>query len=411
MKRFLIIICSCFVCMLAINSYAIKKKSNKNIITLNEAISKTLKSNYQLKAAKLDIELKNNLIRNARLIPNPELEIVSENFVYGENEIMLNQLFELGGKRAKRLSVFEKNKELAIIDYNIGLAKIVYEVKIKYLDCLLIQKKLKLLEKVHKLNEDILKSCDKRNTLGSGSSVEIDRANIKLAMSKFSQLNLHKEYRIAKKNLAVMWESTVPDFDTLLDEILIPKKIPSLSELQKTLQNNLNLKRQNIILNKKENEVQFNKALRVPDLSIGFGYKRIFPDDENVFIFSLGIGLPIFNRNQGEISAAWIDQKIESKNLASLKNNLECQIANLYEDLIILKKEVALLENEILPMTNKSYTKLEKYYKLGKVSYLELMDTQKQLIKIESSLLDSKLAFSKKQYELEKDLQISFDNM
>src|SRR4029077_13023176 len=94
-------------------------------ITLAQSLALTLKQNPELAAFSWDVRSAEARILQARLAPNPELNVQTEDiggtkkstgFSRSQTTVQLSQLIELGGKRSARVREATFGRELALLD-------------------------------------------------------------------------------------------------------------------------------------------------------------------------------------------------------------------------------------------------------------------------------------------------------
>jgi cobalt-zinc-cadmium efflux system outer membrane protein len=88
------------------------------------------------------------------------------------------------------------------------------------------------------------------------------------------------------------------------------------------LENRPDLRLQQSSLKLEQQNLTYQKALKVPDLQAGLTYDRAGSSVPNYFAATFQIGLPLFNKNQGNIKAA--EYKIQSaqKQIVSLEDRV-----------------------------------------------------------------------------------------
>jgi len=101
----------------------------KRIVTLSDAVSIFLQQNLDLIAARYDVDSVEAEKLSAAVRPNPEVAFGSEGLPLGFNGSFLSsqtftynisQDFELGKKRAKRITAANANSELARAQFQAG---------------------------------------------------------------------------------------------------------------------------------------------------------------------------------------------------------------------------------------------------------------------------------------------------
>ena len=114
-------------------------KNNRPVnkkISLKEAINIAIEKNLQLQSTRDQVEVALGLLRQAKLYPNPVLELLAEEI--SSNEIGLNQSQNLvaitqpiitGGKRGLGIKVSEKSKEKNELERDAVLLNVMADTK------------------------------------------------------------------------------------------------------------------------------------------------------------------------------------------------------------------------------------------------------------------------------------------
>src|SRR5207247_11140231 len=111
---------------LAAFSHSVSAADLTGQVTLAQALALTLKQNPDLAAFSWDVRSAEARVLQARLRPNPELGMQSEDiggskqstgFSHSQTTLQLSQLVELGGKRRRRVHEATLGRELARVEY------------------------------------------------------------------------------------------------------------------------------------------------------------------------------------------------------------------------------------------------------------------------------------------------------
>ena len=106
-----------------------------NPVTLEKVIDLAIAHNPVLSASRWERRAMAGRVIQAGLLPNPEIEAETENFAgsgvfsgfdAAETKVQLNQLIELGGKRAKRSAYAALGRDLAQWDYEVTRATLAF---------------------------------------------------------------------------------------------------------------------------------------------------------------------------------------------------------------------------------------------------------------------------------------------
>lgn len=148
--------------------------------------------------------------------------------------------------------------------------------------------------------------------------------------------------------------------------------LPSLIELAK--QNRSDLHIQESQLKQKQLNYNYQRALRVPDLTLGAGYDQIGSYVRNLYSLRASFDIPLFNRNQGNIKAAKSMIKSAELGLQFKQSEVEKEVAAALLRFNEAQKEYNASEqifNKDFPEMNRAV--IENFNK-GTISLLEFVD-------------------------------------
>jgi multidrug efflux pump subunit AcrB len=121
-------------------------------LILAQALARTLQSSPELSSYSWDIRAAEARILQAKLRPNPDLSIESENITGSgdfkdsdealENTLQLSQLVELGGKRSARVQEAQSDRQLADWEYQIKRIEVLRETTTRFIEALAAQRKV-----------------------------------------------------------------------------------------------------------------------------------------------------------------------------------------------------------------------------------------------------------------------------
>lgn len=118
-------------------------------------------------------------------------------------------------------------------------------------------------------------------------------------------------------------------------------------------------------------------ALRVPNIDVESAVKYDASSDYTVADLRVGVPLPIYNRNQGNILRAQAQLITAEKEVQRLELVLQRQLSEVYEQYLTAHQQAEAYVKRILPNASKSLDLIQKGYRQGEVSYLALLTSQR----------------------------------
>ncbi|RZK11473.1 MAG: TolC family protein [Flavobacterium sp.] len=386
----------------------------KDTLKISRAEAETifLKNNLRLLSEKLNIDQAEAQVIQAKLWPNPTLEVSEINLwsnAYSEQlppisgnwgktsqvSVSLEQMIYTAGKRKKMIAMEKVGVEMAHEYFKDFLRLLKVEFRNDLTDLQYIQQKQGIYKKQLNAMQKLLKAYDNQAKQGNISRSEF----IRLKASELEFLkeisDLQKENNQLQKELKTLMSISPASYLKITDDKFVPElsKIEHLNLADLTssaLENRPDVKVS--VLEEKYNErkLKYELAQRTPDVTFGINYDR----GGNIMNDFVGIGfsmdLPFFNRNQGNIKVAKFD--IEKSKYVKIEKNNEAQneVIKAFEDVLVAKK---MYEN-----TNEEYEKdldtlLDSYFRnfaQRNTSMLEYLDFVEAYLENKTIILESK---------------------
>jgi outer membrane protein, heavy metal efflux system len=384
----------------------------KKDLTLDEAMSVFMQQNLQIVAARYDIDLADAEKLTARLRPNPEFSADFEDLpldfkgpFFNQQEITygVSQTFELGGKRGKRIAAADANSELARADFQTTMWQLTNDLKRRFYNVVLARELRKLAEENQKTFEEVVKHTTDMFQLGEISGLDLRRVEIETLKFDTDVANSRRDYEIALRDFRAALGGDYRAMDVSVVGNLDYKPYQfSYAELRdKSLASRPDLRAARISEQAADSNIRLEDAQRVPDLTVGFGIKRILVD--NTYSFGLGVTLPIFDRNQGERVKALIQKKKAQNDQKFLTNTVLSDVEKALSSYQVQKDRVELYRSGVLAKADEIQNLTEFSFRAGEGTVLDLLDavrTRREtltgyyqtLFDYEMSLLDLELA-------------------
>lgn len=384
-------------------------------LALETVLNLVAQANPGLKANRKQVEAMVGLVNQAGLRPNPELEIEFEEVGWdapGFNEseigIVLSQEFELWGKRKKRKKLAKS--ELAATEFETIVSG--FELRVETMEnfytLVHAQRQVVLAYQANEIAEAIVSTTKTRVEKGAALSAELLLAELELEQTKLELARVNNKLHIAKRNLASMWKSDGSRLiaaEPKLDKSIISR----IAGLQPFVKNNREvtaLEHESKIL---RSELAVEKSEGKPNLTFSGGIKRLQADETNSFIFALGIPLSFFNRNQGTVYSLGTQSEAIRLAKEQAQLNAEAEFLSLEQNLRQLFSRHNSIDTLSLPLSEKAYRSLNDAYKLGRIPYSTLLESERSLVDLRFELNDLELEIRKEIGSIERLLGIKLN--
>lgn len=372
------------------------KEGYKVECDLQEAIDIALMKNPDLKAMALDLDAAEGRIKQAGLWSNPTFEAETENFSgdnpgfsRSENTFSITQPFLLGGKIKYQKNIAEKEKEILQLHYEAAKRDLILKVEEAVYEILLAQKNLAYATEAQKIAEHLY-DVNTKKAARKDSSPQRLSAEIEFSQTEIEVMNAEKSLEIARKNLTVLWGGAEILLGECKGDLDRKFNVPEYNELKKSLLEN-NPEMQAIALQEERGEflLMSAKAERIPDVDLGFGVRRFEEDDTYSFVAGFSVPLPLFNRNQGSIQEALVNQKKVEVDGNAVKNRLLFELNEAYRTFETAVHQVEVFKNTILPKTESYFALTKESYNGGALEYLEVLEAERTLVETKKRYVES----------------------
>lgn len=387
--------------------------SAKRPITVSDAVAIFLRQNFQLIAARYDIDTAEAEKLTARLRPNPQVTVgfqgvplsFSGNLLteqqYAYN---ISQTFELAGKRGKRISVANANADVARAEFETVLWQSTNDLKRKFYAVLLAKSLLDLANQNEATFEDVVKHTSELVQAGEVSGLDLTRLEVEKLKFDTDLANAQRDYEVALRDLRVTlggdYRTMEIDAVGSLDPESYAFTFPDLRD--KALAARPDLKAAKLAEEAADQSIRLQDAQRIPDLDLAGGITQV-PGGGSNYTYGVGMTLPIHDRNQGERAKARIEKEKAQNQQRLVTNQILGDVDKALVAFEIQKRRVDLYRTGVIAKVNSIQDLTEYSLKAGESSVLDLLDairTRREtlagfyqtLFDYENALLDLELA-------------------
>jgi cobalt-zinc-cadmium efflux system outer membrane protein len=153
------------------------------------------------------------------------------------------------------------------------------------------------------------------------------------------------------------------------------------------------------------------KAARIPDIKAEIGFLSYEEDGTDALAFGVKTGLPVFNRNSGNIAAAE-HQLAKAKALRrGTEMALSTRLAEAHATLTAAQKKAETLKSKVVPAIQKAFDAAHEGYRQGKFDFLDMLDAQRSLFEAKGALVDALSSYHAAIAEIQRLTGTSIEEM
>jgi cobalt-zinc-cadmium efflux system outer membrane protein len=376
-------------CLLLLATVA--RAQTRTAITLDEAIARALAHNHSLKAQRTLILQNQAQEITANLRPNPTLNFDSQflpifspsDFSTGnlsqiqQFDAGIGYLFERGHKRQRRLQAAQNQTAVTRAQVADMERTLIFNVGQQFVAVLLAESTLRFAELDLKSFQETVNIALTQYKAGYIS--EGDYLKIKLQLLQFrtdvSSARLARVQALVSLRGLLGNDAVPADYDVVGDLAYQPVA-SKLEELQtKALQERPDYRAAVLGVTAAQSQNLLAKANGKQDVNASVDYTHTA--DQNSASFFLGFGLPIFDRNQGEIARTQYALNQAAELQASASDIVVSDVNDAYESLRSSEEVVQLYTSGYLKEAQDSRDISEYAYQRGATGLLDFLDAER----------------------------------
>ena len=354
---------------------------DSGIITLPLAEEWALRSNADLAVAARELQATEGAVIQGAVRPNPELAFLQEDLrkETRTSTLQLNQLIELGGKRAARMDAAARGRDIASVELDVRRAEVRARVAAHFFDVLSAQERVRLAQEVANLAKRATDIAAKRVASGKVAPLEETKARVAEANVRLDLSLAQSELRTARQRLGSTWGNPSPLFERVDGRLEPLPSLPSAESLNARLAASPHLKLAKIEIQRRKSLADIERAKRTPDLTLSLGAIRAQDVGRNQVLLGVAIPIPIFDSNRGNQLEALKRTDKARDELTATQIRLTSEVQQAYERLRAARDEVETLQRDVLPGAQSAYGIATKGFELGKFNFLDVLDAQRTL--------------------------------
>lgn len=358
------------------------------ILTLPEAEKIFLQNNLALLSQQCNIDISKALVQQARYWDNPVLSTdqnlydgkffrhtKENNQTYGQIYLQLQQVIRTAGKRNKLIQLANDNVLSASQQFNDMMRNLKYVLATDFTN-------------LHQLLGTwavYTKEAGAMQQLAAGMEAQFKSGNISQKDNiriKSLLFSLQSDLAEVQRQIADVQREVHMLLHDTGNRVIVPAMNDSvitgnlnLSQLLDSAQNNrpdLQLARTNLLT--QQHNLAYQKSLVAPDLTVGLEYDRLNSYVMNYWGLTVGLPLPIFNRNKGNIQAANASIRQANNNILQVQSQTQQEVEAAYNKYLIAIN----LKKISPPELGESYERLLQNvinsYQQRQVSLIEFVD-------------------------------------
>jgi cobalt-zinc-cadmium efflux system outer membrane protein len=345
-----------------------------------------LDSNLQLLAQRYNVDATQALVIQARLWPNPNLQVnqglysgALRQWFPNQTSVGLSQLILLAGKRNKQIKIAEENAQLTQYQFFDLLRTLKYTLRTDFFQIYYLQQSARVYDEEINALSQVVRAFAEQQGKGYISEKEVVRIKAQLYSFQSEYSQLINQINSTESELRLVLQAKPSVFiDPQVDSIALTKLDPAQYSLNQLIdsayrnRSDLQIARTNTRIN--QLNYNYQKSLAVPDLTLNLGYDHAGSFLTDYYGLGASIDLPFFNRNQGNIKNAKILIENSQATQRSTQATVEENVSNSVQKAFAQQKLFGTVDPKFFNDFQRLMHEMLVNYQKRNISILEFLD-------------------------------------
>jgi cobalt-zinc-cadmium efflux system outer membrane protein len=383
-----------YVLLLAANTFiSMSEPVSAAGLTLPELMREALAHNHDLGAARAQVEAAMGRLTQAGLRPNPRLNLGNESDQIFGNEgeysrsIGVTQDFPITGRLARARDVARVDVARALTEVNEAERRLLGDIATAYYAVIALDQRIAVRERLIRIDQSLVTVSAERQKAGEVSELDVNTATLELERLRQERTVLTGERAAALKTLAGIVgyaAQATPEINTTVPEVAAPPPLAQLTE--QALSRRTDLRLLALAADRAQAEAVLAQASAWEDWGVSLGIRQdklvvgnpVAPSVNKALMLSLSIPLPLFNRNQGNRTAAVAEERTAREQSLALQLRIGNEVAALHEQLTRLLTALNSYTEHTLPLSRRNTELARDAYRSGQLSITDVVQAERQ---------------------------------
>ncbi len=369
---------------------------------LEDFLAMADKNNPTLQQAEAIVRRSEAQAKQAALYPNPSVgyegdQIRGGSYGGGEQGGFVAQTIVLGGKLGLRRNIYEQQKQSDQIAAEAQLARVHNDVAQQFYDTLSAQQLVVVRGRLLGLATDAVETAHQLANVGQADAPDVLQAEVEAEQAAIDYTTAQRIFLQRFKSLAALAGSPTTEVAPLDADLAAPPEINPAQIVDSLVQQAPVVKQAQQEVAVAEAKLKDARREVVPDLQLRAGEQQNLealaeaPGKKTgaQSFASVGIEVPLWNRNQGSKQAAQADLDQARQEVTRTQLSLRQRAETLAQNYLSAKEEAERYRTALLPRARRAYELyLDKYRKMAQ-AYPQVIVSQRTLFELEVHYIDS----------------------
>ena len=338
--------------------------------------------------------------------PNPIVgyfgDEIGDGGTAGRQGAFISQTFVTGDKLRLNEIVANKDVQETSWQYEAQRMRVENDVRSRYYEALGAQKRVELANELLKVAEDGLKVAQQLFEAQQASKADILQSKIQLNEVQILHQNAVLEQKASWKRLLNV--VGVPDLEPGRLTGNLEEQAASVSDwdtvYQELTTNSPELQASYYRVQRAWSQIERQQVQAKPNLQTQVGVGRDYQTGSEIVNAQLGVFLPIFNRNEGNIAVASSDYHRALNDVERIELMLRDRLTTVYRNYQQAAQQVERFQTDILPSAKENLDLTNEGYRQGEFEFLRVLTARRTFFETTQSYVSSLIAMRQAEIEI-----------
>lgn len=372
------------------------------VLRLADLEATALKNSPLVARAQAEVDAAAGRARQAGLWPNPIAGYEGEEIRTGEplrggqHGFFVEQTIPLGGKLGKRRDVVEQEIKLAEAAREATTVFVRNQVRMAYFAVLAEQQRVEFLDRMRALVEEAITTSDGLYNVGQADRPDVLEIEIEGRQAELSLLQTRSRLDRARRQLGIVVGDETAFAGRLEGSLEDTLPRVEAAVLAQILQQSPQVTAARIGVDRARAKLRAQKAGRIPDLFVRGGGQ--YSNERNEVLggeigwqakAEVGVTIPVFNRNQGAISAAEAEIRAAEAEALQLEREIKGRFETAYTAYVNALRVSEVYREEIIPKADEAYRLYAARYREMTAAYPQVLIARRTWIRVNLDYIDA----------------------
>ena len=308
----------------------------------------------------------------------------------GQQGAFISQRFITGGKLGLDQAIAGKEIDEAHFRFHAQERRVLSDLRVRFYDAMVAQRRVTLTTELAGIGNELVAATEKLIEGRQGTENDLLQAEIRADESNILLDNARNQNVEAWRRLVAV--VGVPSLQMSPVDGELDTDLPSFdwdSCYATVLSGNPALQAARTRVARAGIVIQRARKEPIPNIDLSVSHRHHNVTDDNVTNVQVGIPIPVFNRNQGNIRSAQAEWVRACSEVKRIELDLQDRLAVTYRRFANARQQVDRYSKRMVPRAEQSLKLVAGGYEKGQVEYLTLLTAQQTYLQVNLSYLDS----------------------